>query len=119
MWSYGRIVESPRLMPRLTSRPGRRRMEVSPSGTQSCRDSGGNIWPVNPGDTSQGELMAKALYGHVGSMPDRRVLDEVTRLRAQVRALEFEVARLRAENDRLSAAVSSGELLRVGEPALT
>ncbi|MGH3715184.1 MAG: hypothetical protein ACRDT4_17230 [Micromonosporaceae bacterium] len=64
--------------------------------------------------------MAKALYGHVGSAPDRRMLDEVTQLRAQVRALEFEVARLRAENDRLSAAASSSEeLLRMGEPALT
>ena len=62
--------------------------------------------------------MAKALYGHVGSAPDRRLIDEVTRLRAQVRELEFEVARLRAENDRLSAASSSREeLLR--EPALT
>jgi hypothetical protein len=48
MCSYGRIVESPWLMPRLTMRPGRRRMEVSPSGTQSCRDSGGNFWPVKP-----------------------------------------------------------------------
>ena len=64
--------------------------------------------------------MAKALYGHVGSAPDRRILDEVTQLRAKVRALEFEVARLRAENDRLSAAAASREeLLRVGEPALT
>lgn len=64
--------------------------------------------------------MAKALYGHVGSAPDRRTLDEVTRLRAQVRTLEFEVARLRAENDRLSAAAASHEeLLRMGEPALT
>ena len=64
--------------------------------------------------------MAKALYGHVGSAPDRRTQDEVTRLRARVRALEFEVARLRAENDRLSAAASSqDELLRVEEPALT
>lgn len=80
---------------------------------------GGISGRSNPGDTSQGELMAKALYGHVGSAPDRRVLDEVTRLRAQVRTLEFEVARLRAENDRLSAAASSEELLRVGEPALT
>ena len=48
--------------------------------------------------------MAKALYGHVAAAPDRRLLDEVTRLRATVRALEFEVTRLRAENDRLAAA---------------
>ncbi len=63
--------------------------------------------------------MAKALFGHVGAAPDRRLLDEVTRLRSRVQALEFEVTRLRAENDRLEAAVSaeSGELLR--EPAFT
>jgi len=64
--------------------------------------------------------MAKALYGHVGSAPDRRLLDEVTKLRATVQALEFEVTRLRAENDRLAAAVSDPEhLLRIAEPALT
>ncbi len=64
--------------------------------------------------------MAKALYGHVGSAPDRRMLDEVTRLRARTRALEFEVARLQAENDRLTAAAqASDELLRISEPALT
>jgi hypothetical protein len=62
--------------------------------------------------------MAKALFGHVGSAPDRRLLDEVTLLRAKVRALEFEVARLRAENDRMAAAVSEADLLRLPEPAL-
>jgi uncharacterized small protein (DUF1192 family) len=64
--------------------------------------------------------MAKALYGHVAAAPDRRMLDEVTRLRATVRALEFEIARLRAENDRLAAAVAEAEgMLRLTEPALT
>jgi uncharacterized small protein (DUF1192 family) len=64
--------------------------------------------------------MAKALYGHVSSAPDRRLLDEVTKLRARVQALEFEVTRLRAENDRLAAAaVEADELLRLTEPALT
>ncbi|MGH3742232.1 MAG: hypothetical protein ACRDT1_12985, partial [Micromonosporaceae bacterium] len=53
--------------------------------------------------------MAKALYGHVGGAPDRRIQDEVTRLRARVQTLEFELARLRAENDRLSVAASSRE----------
>jgi hypothetical protein len=63
--------------------------------------------------------MAKALYGHVGNAPDKRMLDEVTRLRARVRDLEIEVMRLRAENDRLAADVaSSDELLRITEPAL-
>jgi uncharacterized small protein (DUF1192 family) len=64
--------------------------------------------------------MAKALYGHVSSAPDRRLLDEVTKLRARVQALEFEVTRLRAENDRLAAAAAQAEdLLRLAEPALT
>ena len=68
--------------------------------------------------------MAKALYGHVAAAPDRRMLDEVTRLRATVRALEFEVTRLRADNDRLAAAAAAAasevdEFLRLPEPALT
>jgi hypothetical protein len=64
--------------------------------------------------------MAKALYGHVGSAPDRRVLDEVNRLRARVRDLEIEVMRLRAENDRLVAAAADAEdLLHIAEPVLT
>jgi hypothetical protein len=66
--------------------------------------------------------MAKALYGHVAAAPDRRMLDEVTRLRATVRALEFEVTRLRADNDRLAAAAAANEVdefLRLPEPALT
>ena len=63
--------------------------------------------------------MAKALYGHVGSAPDRRLLDEVTKLRARVRELEFEVLRLHAENDRLAAVASEvDDLLRLAEPAL-
>ncbi len=63
--------------------------------------------------------MAKALYGHVGSAPDKRMLDEVTRLRTRVRDLEIEVMRLRAENDRLVAATADTEdLLRIAEPAL-
>ncbi len=64
--------------------------------------------------------MAKALFGHVGSLPDRRLLDEVTHLRSKVARLEFELTRLRAENDRLAAAaVEQDELLRLPEPALT
>jgi hypothetical protein len=64
--------------------------------------------------------MAKALFGHVGGAPDRRLLDEVTHLRSKVRTLEFEITRLRAENDRLVAgAAEQDELLRIPEPALT
>jgi len=63
--------------------------------------------------------MAKALFGHVGSAPDRRLVDEVTQLRAKVRALEFEVTRLRAENDRLQAAAAeTDQLVRLIEPAM-
>lgn len=64
--------------------------------------------------------MAKALYGHVAAAPDRRMLDEVTRLRATVRSLEFEITRLRAENDRLAAAAADADdVIRIAEPALT
>ncbi|CAM3234083.1 hypothetical protein [Stackebrandtia soli] len=64
--------------------------------------------------------MAKALFGHVGQTPDRRMLDEVTKLRARVRSLEFEVTRLRADNDRLNAEqAASEEFNRLSEPALT
>jgi len=64
--------------------------------------------------------MAKALYGHVAAAPDRRMLDEVTRLRATVQALQFEITRLRAENDRLAAAVAdTDDVIRLAEPALT
>ncbi len=64
--------------------------------------------------------MAKALYGHVAAAPDRRLLDEVTRLRATVQALQFEITRLRAENDRLAAAVADVDAdIRLAEPALT
>jgi hypothetical protein len=63
--------------------------------------------------------MAKALYGHVGGALDKRMLDEVTKLRARVRDLEIEVMRLRAENDRLAAATAEADdLLRIAEPAL-
>jgi hypothetical protein len=64
--------------------------------------------------------MAKALFGHVGSAPERRLVDEVTQLRAKVRALEFEVTRLRAENDRLAAAAAAetDQLVRLIEPAM-
>jgi uncharacterized small protein (DUF1192 family) len=72
------------------------------------------------GGAFKGEDMAKALYGHVGNASDRRLVDEVTLLRAKVRNLEFEVARLRADNDRLAAAVAEAdELFRLPEPALT
>jgi hypothetical protein len=63
--------------------------------------------------------MAKALYGHVGSAPDKRMLDEVTRLRTRVQDLEIEVMRLRADNDRLVASIAhADDLLRIAEPAL-
>jgi len=67
--------------------------------------------------------VAKALFGHVGVAPDQRLVDEVHRLRGTVSALEFEVARLKAENDRLAAALSERDdmmrLATLEEPALT
>jgi len=66
--------------------------------------------------------MAKALLGHVASNVDRRLLDEVTRLRTRVRDLEAEVARLRAESEADEVDLDHG-LRRLSteltEPALT
>jgi hypothetical protein len=68
--------------------------------------------------------MAKALFGHVGTASDQRLRDEVQRLRIKMQALEFEVARLKADNDRLMAglAAHNDDLRRITtieEPALT
>ena len=54
--------------------------------------------------------MAKALLGHVGGL-DPRLVAEVTLLRRQVRDLQAEVLRLRAENDALAADAPREELL--------
>ncbi|NUS74113.1 MAG: hypothetical protein HOQ05_11995 [Corynebacteriales bacterium] len=71
--------------------------------------------------------MAKALYGHVGTV-DQRLRDEVQRLRSTNRALEFEITRLQAENDRLHAALNADQMAdarelahmtALEEPALT
>jgi hypothetical protein len=61
--------------------------------------------------------MAKALFGYVGAVPDRRLVDEVTLLRTRVRDLEAEVARLRTERE---SALDKGlrELSELPEPAL-
>jgi hypothetical protein len=64
--------------------------------------------------------MAKAIFGHLGA-PDPRRLVELRRLQDQVRHLEDEVLRLRAENAALLASLDSDDLLVTGvkEPALT
>lgn len=107
---------------RLTRIVTSRSIEVSPVAPVHAHELRlRNRWGALPGFgcAIQGDDMAKALFGHVGSAPDRRMLDEVTQLRAKVRALEFEVTRLRAENDRLAAAAAeSDQLIRLPEPAL-
>jgi hypothetical protein len=85
------------------------------------RETIGRVSTGISGGAEQGEKMAKALYGHVTTAPDRRLVDEVTKLRARVSSLEFENARLRAENDRLAAAVAGSdedEFFRLAEPVL-
>ena len=66
--------------------------------------------------------MAKALFGHVGGA-DLRLVDEVSRLRARVRELEGELARLTAANDALVASVHVEDDIRLltfdEQPALT
>jgi hypothetical protein len=62
--------------------------------------------------------MAKALLGYVGTLPDRRLVDEVTHLRSRVRDLEAEVARLRAERDANELEHGLRQLAELPEPAL-
>lgn len=64
--------------------------------------------------------MAKALYGHVGGLDPRTVM-EMRRLHERVRTLEAEVLRLRDENDALAASVADTHLISLEvakEPAL-
>lgn len=66
--------------------------------------------------------MAKALFGSVGGA-DLRLVDEVRHLRSRVRALEAELAGVRAANDALVASVHVEDDLRFltldDSPALT
>lgn len=41
--------------------------------------------------------MAKALLGHIGTVTDRRLLEEIAMLRTQVRLLQSELDLIRAE----------------------
>jgi hypothetical protein len=60
--------------------------------------------------------MAKALFGHVGTTPDQRLLADCRRLTARVRELEAEVARLRDLNADLAAAVEVSDDLLLNLP---
>ncbi len=62
--------------------------------------------------------MAKALLGHVGAVPDRRLLDEVTFLRSRVRDLEAEINRLRAERETSDLEHGLRQLSELSEPVL-
>ena len=62
--------------------------------------------------------MAKALYGHIGQAPNKRLLEEVVQLRARVRNLETELAELRAREDE-NEHDHVEELMRLPEPGLT
>jgi uncharacterized protein YlxW (UPF0749 family) len=64
--------------------------------------------------------MAKALLGYVGTVPDRRLVDEVTFLRSRVRDLEAEVARLRTDRETTSTDLERGlrQLSELSEPVL-
>lgn len=65
--------------------------------------------------------MAKALLGHVGVGTDLRLAAEVRRLRGRVEELETELARVKASNEALMAAVHVEDDIRVltEEHALT
>lgn len=59
--------------------------------------------------------MAKALFGHVASRPDVRLIEEVGRLRRRVQELEQELSATRADRDGLVASMQVGDddLLRL------
>lgn len=65
--------------------------------------------------------MAKALLGYVGG--DARLIEDNRRLRRRVEDLEAVVLRLQAENDALSARLSSADVLvipdAIGDPAVS
>ncbi|MCW2983515.1 MAG: hypothetical protein JWR63_1085 [Conexibacter sp.] len=60
--------------------------------------------------------MAKALFGHVGTTPDMRLVADNRRLTARVNELEVEVARLRDLNAELAAAVEVSDDLLLALP---
>ncbi|HEV7653840.1 MAG TPA: hypothetical protein VGP36_03760 [Mycobacteriales bacterium] len=62
--------------------------------------------------------MAKALLGYVGSVSDRRLVDEVTFLRSRVRDLEAEVTRLRTERETSDLERGLRRLSELPEPVL-
>ncbi|SEO89804.1 hypothetical protein [Trujillonella endophytica] len=66
--------------------------------------------------------MAKALFGHVVSPAELRVVEENAALRARVRRLEAELAELRTQRDAARDAAIASELLSMAgdsaEPAL-
>ena len=61
--------------------------------------------------------MAKALFGHVASGPDVRLIEEVGRLRRRVQELEQELSATRADRDGLAASmqVRDDDLLRFSD----
>ena len=65
--------------------------------------------------------MAKALFGHVGTLADPQLVAELRGLRRKVAQLEAELARVRAANDSLMASVHVDDDIRLltEEPALT
>jgi hypothetical protein len=62
--------------------------------------------------------MAKALLGYVGSVQDRRLVDEVTFLRSRVRDLEAEVDRMRTERETSDLERGLRQLSELPEPVL-
>lgn len=61
--------------------------------------------------------MAKALLGHIGSIPDRRLLEELSILRARVQILQSELDEMRAEQAaaELDLTVPDGPPVRYAE----
>jgi hypothetical protein len=73
------------------------------------------LWSLSVEDLN---IMAKALFGHVG-VSDPRMVSEMRRLQQRVRDLEAELTRLQEENDALALEAAHEDMLaRDREPAL-
>lgn len=67
--------------------------------------------------------MAKALFGHVGTNADLRLLADLRRAHRRISELEDELARTRATNEALVSNLrvqdALDDVIRIEEPALT
>jgi hypothetical protein len=72
----------------------------------------GCVAPATTVTNTEGQIMAKALLGHMGGA-DAALHLEIHRLRRRVSDLEAALIRAQSENDRLAASLHHDELLTI------